>query len=110
MGADTKIAAALVRYGRPMLLRRRVTAPDGFVEVTVNGITDNYKAVELIGGLVQGDRKVTISNREIAAAGWPGPPRKSDQIRIDGVTTTVQGCETKYLGEVVLAHVLWVRG
>jgi hypothetical protein len=110
MTAATKITAALAKYGRPMTLKRRQGTTNTFTTVTVNGIAQGYKPTELVGGIVQGDRKVTISNAEIAAASWPVPPRKNDQIDIDGVTCTVQGCETKYLGADVLAHVLWVRG
>lgn len=106
MTAAAKIAAALARYGRPMELKRRVGTSTSFTTVTVSGVSQGYQPQELVGGIVQGDRKVTISNAEIAAAGWPGPPGKGDLC--DGAA--VQGCETKHLGAEVLAHVLWVRG
>ncbi len=106
MSAAAKIAAALAKYGRPMTLRRRIGTTSAYNDVTVKGVSQGYQPQELVGGIVQGDRKVTISNAEIAAAGWPGPPKKGDII--DGAA--VQGCETKHLGTEVLAHVLWVRG
>ena len=31
-----------------------------------------------VGGIIQGDRQVAISNAEIAHAQWPGPPRNGD--------------------------------
>lgn len=108
--AASKIAVALLRYGRAMVLRRRVGTTSAFTDVLVHGVTQTYKPGELLGGLVQGDQQVTISDADIDAADWPGPPRKGDIIIIDGRTWALQGAETKYLGDAVLAHVLWVRG
>lgn len=109
MSADAKVASALARYGRPMTLRRRLTSTT-FNDVTVSGVQQDYRPGELLGGIAQGDSRVTISNAEIAAAAWPGPPKKGDFVAVDGRTLAVQGCETKYLGTTVLAHVLWCRG
>jgi len=39
-----------------------------------------YEPVQLIGGIVQGDRQVAVSNAEIADAQWPGPPRNGDDV------------------------------
>ncbi|MEO0036688.1 MAG: Azospirillum phage Cd [Pseudomonadota bacterium] len=106
MPPAAKIAAALSKYGRPMLLRRRVGTSSIWTEVTVAGVSQGYAPQELVGGVVQGDRKITISNAEILTASWPGPPKKGDVL--DG--GAVQGCETKYLGITVLVHVCQVRG
>lgn len=111
MTAASKIAAALTKYGRPMTLKRRQGTSSNFDSVTVNGVSRGYKPQKLIGGVVQGDREITISNAEIAAqSAYDGPPRKGDVVALDGATATVQGVETKYLSDDVLAHVLWVRG
>lgn len=106
MTPAAKITKALARYGRPMALSRRVGTSETFTTVTVRGVSQGYEPHQLVGGLVQGDRKITISNAEIAAAGWPGPPQAGDLL--DGAA--VEGVETKHLGEVILAHVLQVRG
>lgn len=106
MTPAAKIAAALAKYGRPLLLRRRVGTTSAYTDVTVAGVSQGYAPHELVGGIIQGDRKITISNAEILAASWPGPPKKGDVL--DG--GAVQGCETKYLGATVLAHVCQVRG
>jgi hypothetical protein len=108
--AAAKIALALSRYGRNMTLRRRTGTTSTFTDVTVKGVARGYQPNELLGGLAQGDRTVTISNAEIATASWPGPPKRGDFLTLDGVQTAVQGVETKYLANTVLAHVLWVRG
>ena len=111
MSAAAKITAALRQYGRAMTLRRRVGTSAAFAEVVVQGVAREYRPHELVGGLQQGDQQVTVSNAEIAAqSAYAGPPRKGDQILIDGRAWTLQGCETKYLGTTVLAHVLWCRG
>ena len=113
-GEAQKIAVALRRYGRIMKLRRRVGTTSAFSDVEVRGISRGYKPDELVGQLQQGDRHVTISHAEIVAKPWPGPaaepPKKGDFVVIDGTSTAVQGVETKYLGTIILAHVLWVRG
>lgn len=110
MSADAKVAAALTKYGRLMILRRRTGTTNTFTDVMVKGVTRAFKPGELLGGLAQGDQQVTISNAEIDAADWPGPPRKGDLLIIDGRTWTVQGADPRMLGDDVLAHILWVRG
>lgn len=110
MSAAAKVAVALAKYGRDMVLRRRVGTTAVFVDITVKGVAQGFRPDQLQAGVMQGDRTVTMSNAEIEATGWPGPPRKGDLLLIDGQQTAVQGCETKYLGGAVLAHVLWVRG
>jgi len=110
MSAASKIGDALAQYGRAVTLRRRAGTSATFTDVTVHGVAKGYRPQELLGGVTQGDQSVTISNQEILAAGWPGPPVRGDLLVIGGKTTTVQGCETKYLGSDILAHVLWVRG
>lgn len=110
MSAGSKVAQALQKYGRSMTLRRRVGTTSTYTDVGVRGVAKGYRPAELLGGLQQGDRYVTISNKEIAASGWPGPPRKGDFVVIDGLSTAVQGVESKNLSAEVLAHVMWVRG
>lgn len=110
MGAASKIALALKKYGRDMKLRRRIGTTATYTDVMVKGTDRGYKPDELTGQLQQGDRRITISNEEIATQNWPGPPKKGDFLVIDGTSTAVQGAEPKYLGNTVLAHILWVRG
>ena len=106
----TRVEADITRLGRAMTLRRRSGTTNTFTDVEVTGVPRAYKPGELLGGITQGDQRVTISNGEIAAADWPGPPRKGDVIVIDGHTWSLLGAEPRYLGSAVVAHVLWVRG
>jgi hypothetical protein len=105
-----RVAAKLRKNGRAMVLRRRVGTTAAFSDVTVYGEDRGYRPDQLLGGVIQGDRKVTISNAEIAAAGWSGPPKKGDFLTVDGVQTALQGAVTEYEGTVILAHILWIRG
>lgn len=105
-----RILEMLSRRGRSVLLRRRVGTSSSFTDVTARGYSRGYKAQELVGGIVQGDREVVVANAEIVSASWPGPPRKGDTVVVDGQTVTVQGALTMYDGPDRCAHVLWVRG
>ena len=73
-------------------------------------IVRGYEPVQLVGGISQGDRQVTICNREIARAQWPAPPRANDRCVIDGRTTTIQACDTRKLHDDIVLHLIQVRG
>lgn len=106
----SRVLDALERKGRPLTLRRRIGTTNAFTDVSPKGYDRGFKAQELLGGIIQGDREVVIGNAEIVAAGWPAPVRKGDVVVMDGVTATVQGARAMYVGTVPAAHVLWVRG
>ena len=111
MTAAAKVAAALTKYGRPMTLKRLVGTGPTTTDVTVYGVTQGFKPEEFSGDVIWGDQRVQISDVEIAAAAWPGPPRKGDKIVIDGRAWVLRAnAETKFLGDQALAHVLHVRG
>jgi hypothetical protein len=81
------------------------------LDVTVYGRTKNYAPDELVGGLTQGDTEVTITNAEIAAAQWPGPPITGDQMIIDGKVRRLKANpEPEYLGSEILVYVCQVTG
>lgn len=102
---------AFDEYGRTMTLRRRVgTSTTSFTSVAVKGVARAFRPGELLGDIQQGDQTITITNREIAAAGWPGPPRRGDQFVFDGRIWTVQGANPRTLGETLLVYETWVRG
>lgn len=107
------VADMIGRYGQSLILRRlTVTGTPEQVkfDVALPGVVRAYKLEELIAGIIQGDREVTISDQEIAAAQWPGPPRRSDRVMIAGVETHVEAVNTVYVGDDVAKHVLQVRG
>lgn len=113
MSVAGSISNALLRFGRPMILRRTTLAAGSQLiplDVTVYGTTKNYAADELIGGIIQGDTEVTFGNAEIEAAQWPGPPRTGDKVFPEEKQRSVISVESKYLGTDVLVHVCQVRG
>jgi hypothetical protein len=107
---QSEIAQALRDYGRTMKLRRRVGTTSSYIDVDVFATDRHYTAAEIQGLLQQGDRDVTIGTAEITAASWPAPPRKSDLLVIDGISTAIQTVEPRYFGTVLLAYKMTVRG
>lgn len=101
--ADT--ASALNEYGSPMTLRRLPST-----DVTVMGVARNYAATEIVGGVSQGDRLVIISSAEIAAAAWPGPPRRGDQMVISGRLFQVLAADAIAVSGVDIRYTIQVRG
>ena len=101
-----RIAALIALFGQPVTLQRLTgTTTQVRHDVVCQAIVRGYEPVQLIGGITQGDRQVTISNAEIADAQWPGPPRNGDRCVIDGRTTTIQACDTRRLrNEIVLCR------
>lgn len=75
--------------GRSMTLRRLVAAPDTWLDVPLLAFTAAYEPDELVAPLVQGDRRVEILHDEIAAAGWPWPPREPDVLQDGSESFTV---------------------
>ena len=110
--SDTRlrIIDMLERRGRPASLRRRVGTTNAFTDVTVDAVSAGYQPQELVGTIIQGDRKAVISNDEIEAASWPSPPRRGDLLVIDGVTTTIQVATPMFDKTRVVAYICQVRG
>lgn len=104
----------VLRTGQAATLRRLVGtgAAQTATDVAVVAVVRGYRPDELAAGsgLQQGDRQAIITNDEIAAASWPGPPRKNDRLVLAGAVTTVQAVETRYLGAAIDRHILAVRG
>lgn len=109
MSVIASVRRLVLRDGQSLTLHRigTGTAP---VSVALTGVVRGYAPQELAGNLIQGDRHVIITNDEIAAAEWPGPPRKGDQVEIDGTPATVQSCNTIRQGTAIARHDLVVRG
>jgi hypothetical protein len=113
--AALPFADILSTHGETMTLRRLVPGdPPTWIDVAVKGkrrAPTGGRGDELIGTRTEKTLLVTISDREIAAEGWPGPPRKDDVLVIDGRGYTLQDdADTRKDGEVVLAHFLTVAG
>jgi hypothetical protein len=105
----TRIAGALDRVGKAATLRR-VIGPGSFVSVAVTAVWRGYAPNELAGDIVQGDRQARISDAEIVARQWPGPPRRGDQMILDGRTWQVMGVDSPNIGDVTAMHIIQIRG
>ena len=111
MSAAIRFAASLRRAGRSMELKRRGGTGGTFTTCTVYGKARGYHPTELVGGVIQGDRRIRIAQADLdtatAAGTWPGgPPKKNDFL--DG--GTVQGAEPLHVAAVLVGFVVWVRG
>lgn len=102
----------LAAHGQTVTLRRQtIVNPVTYREVTVTAVVRKYRPEELAGTIVQGDRQVIMSDSEIAADGWPGPPQVNDRVVIDGATATVvKAVDTIKVGATTVRHNLTVTG
>ena len=109
MPTVASVEADIEREGEPVELLRNL--PGGAsLTASLKAFVRGFKPDELTGGIVQGDRAVTIAPRKLQAEGWPDAPRKPDQVTIAGRTATVQNCETRRLRGVPCMHIVQVRG
>lgn len=101
------VLAMLTSRGRSVTLRR-VGSPN--TDVACMAMIAQKDDVPESGGVSQYRRQITISNSEIAAASWPGPPRKGDQVIADGKTMTVQAVLVQKVGTETIMHRLETLG
>lgn len=107
-------AEYLAEYGEAMTLRRPGT-PN--IDVVVQGKRyqpeGGAKGGEIAGaGTVrQALLYIKISNAEIAAASWPGPPQARDRLIIGTRHYILEGdADTRKQGSTTVAHFLVVKG
>jgi hypothetical protein len=113
VSVQDSIVGALQRFGRDMILRRVTLGPNSQqipLDVVVKAVSKAVSDDKLIGSNVQYSFEITVTNSEIAAAQWPGPPRKNDKIVMDGKTRNVESVEPKHLANDVLVFVCRVTG
>ncbi len=103
----SSVQAMLNTRGQTVTLRR--LGVGGF-DVACIGKVDGAMQQPLAGGTAQFTRMVIVSNVEIAAAGWPGPPRRGDEVHVDGVKLTVTGVDTATIGTADVLHRISTSG
>jgi hypothetical protein len=116
--ATAMLRRQILAHGQDIRLRRVMQGPGGaqiIYSVECRAFVRGYHPDELVGGIIQGDSKVTLSAAEIAAQGWPGPnssstptnqdrrvPRKGDDVVIEGRARNIENAIPFYLnGELV---------
>lgn len=105
------VAKQIQTWGQPVTLKRRVGTTSTFTTATVPGKVHHYRPDELIGGIVQGDRRVTVAPSSLVGTDWEGlTPRKGDFVEIDGQQAAVQGCEVRYVAGEAARYEIWIRG
>lgn len=112
-GIASAVADAIEAIGQKITLRRNTLAPHNAsvsFDVQVWATVRGYTAQELTDTVAQGDREVTISNRDIARRQWPGPPTRNDMLLVDGQTARILAVNGSNLAGVVVKFVMQVRG
>jgi hypothetical protein len=109
-GTADSVADAIEIVGKAATLRRLSGRAGIWFDVTVIAVWSGSQPIEIVGGIVQVDREVKISDRAIAARKWPGPPRRGDQMILDGRTHQVLVVDSRSVGEETVMHIIQVRG
>lgn len=100
-----RVAAIIARAGETVTLRRLTgTNPIPFDVKAKASIRRGDTAVETVGASNAFTHDVTISNAEIEAAQWPGPPVEGDLVIRDGQKLVVLNVTTLKIGDVVARH------
>ncbi|WP_419900778.1 hypothetical protein [Roseomonas sp. USHLN139] len=129
MGIAEGLQRRLERDGEPVTLRRAVAPPaappadqpkrwqdwgwggGSAAEVECSGLISTGTPVQLVGEVWQVRRQVILGQAEIDEAGWPGPPRRGDQLEMaDGSTHAVDACDTRRIAGIPVRHTLTVLG
>lgn len=92
------------RFGRPLTLRR------GAASAGCTGVLTRFAPDELVGTLRQGDARVELLASDLAAAGFPVPPRNPDELRTAANSWTVLFANPVYEGADLIGWSLAVRG
>lgn len=97
--------ALLARHGRSITLRRP-GSPN--TDTTINAKITGFAVDQLIGEVTQSDRKVVIAAADLGS--WPAPPRRGDQVIVDGKIAVVQAAESRHDGASIVRWDLRVTG
>lgn len=88
---------------------RRLGSPP--TDVSVWAKIDDAQAQPLAGNMAQTTRNTIISDYEIQQSGWPGPPKRNDQIITQsGKTLTVTAVDSVVVGDQTIMHKITTLG
>lgn len=110
MSVADEIEAEVTTYGQQVVLRRLTGTGLTPTDVTLFAVVRGYQPQDLVGMIAEGDRRVIMGNKAIVAASWPGPPKRDDQIVIDGKSTNIIACASITLDGDIARHDIQVRG
>lgn len=108
-----RVAEVLAQHGEAMTLRRPLTTST-FRDVAVFAKRfegEGAPGRHLADQRAQSAVRFKISDREIAADGWPGPPRAGDKlVASDATWTLVKDADTRRAGDQIVMHILLAEG
>lgn len=121
-GIISRLDAALERRKLTVTLQR-ITIGPGAAQIPFSvecpASVRDYKAQELIGGIIQGDSEVIISPTPIIAGQWTSGatgavdnrvPIKGNRVIIAGRPRSVLAVDPTYVGETLVRIAMTVRG
>lgn len=101
------VYAMLTTRAETVTLRRLGAVP---IDVLVLAKIDDAQPTPLAGNMGQFQRRVVISDLEIAQEGWPGPPKRNDQIITAGKTLTIVASDPIVIGALTVMHRIQTLG
>ncbi len=63
-----------------VLRRQTAVSPVTWTDAVVPARVRQYGAAELVAGITQGDYEIVVAHADLAAAGWPAPPKDGDRV------------------------------
>jgi hypothetical protein len=96
----------LAAHGRSVTL---VRSGGVLANLTCRAIVRDFKPVEFIGSIKQGDRLAILSPTPLTPAGWL-EPKEGDRLLVDGAWHRVQAPDRIAVNDVVVRIELHLRG
>jgi hypothetical protein len=95
-----------------MVTVRRVVPNAPAIDVRARAIVRGYRPEEITGGIQVGHRRVILSAPDLAAGGFPEPPRPNDKIIVNGRQLNVMSVDehTHRVGGVLQAYEIQAAG
>jgi hypothetical protein len=91
---------------------RRIVPNAPAIDVRARAIVTGYRPEEITGGIQVGHRRVILSAPDLAAGGFPEPPRPNDKIIVNGRQLNVMSVDehTHRIGGVLQAYEIQAAG
>jgi len=107
---EAAVRSYIYQVGESATLRRLTGTQQIPMSVELRAVIGGAAEQQMAGSAMQMDRQVIISNHEIAAKRWPGPPRRGDRLIAGRRSYTVEDVDTIVVDDVTVQHELRVRG
>ena len=83
-----------------------------YFDATAKARVMEFDAAELVGGIIQGDRKLIVLAQDLFDAQWPVPPVKGDKAIVRGRVLNIEAVDdnTRRIAGELVAYEIVVRG